>query len=401
MATTRIAPLALACTAAVAACGGGGGTMDPKGFCQEEVAALAERVTACRPADPGWVRTYLPLELECEAVAEMLDAGTVGFDEAKAGPCLDAARAIGCFELELAGGDLPKACRNVLVPRVDPGGACHSTSGVECVDGWCDVAACSAPGTCVAYAHQGGPCLDGARCAPGLVCGPGTCQPAPELQVLGPSEPCAIANAVCADGLYCRYDAGTATSTCQPKLGLGADCAQSFDACPRSSWCRSVGGRWTCLPSPAAGAGCAPGLGTCDRGLSCAADDAAGLTGVCTPWPGVGGECGVTAQGEELPCLGGYCDQPLVTRQRAARLDVAGLAIPTGTCQPFKALGAPCGPLDIGECGPRAVCVDGSCQRSSCAVKIKLSRLADGGVGAEGPAAPARIATCQEKEALP
>jgi hypothetical protein len=178
---------------------------------------------------------------------------------------------------------------------------------------------------------------------------------------------------VCAEGLYCRYDTLTYALSCQPQVAVGDACTDSFQACPRGSRCVPTPGASVCAPSAALGAACAPGLYLCDRGLFCAPDDAAGVTGVCTAWSGVGGPCGLTPQGEPMACLDGWCDAPLVSRLATARLaPVSAAALPTGTCQPFAALGAACGSDFSSQCGPRGTCVDGTCRRSYCGRRAKL-----------------------------
>jgi hypothetical protein len=374
MATTRTVSLALACAALLAGCGSSAGSdQDARSFCQQQAAALVPSMTACMSTDPAFASAYLSLALECEALGEMQAAGTLGIDASKVDACLAAVKGLSCLDLYLLDGGVPEACRAVLVPEVEPGGACHSTSGVECVAGWCDVTACNLPGTCVAYAQLGQPC-DVDRCAPGLVCAGGTCE---ELVVhrAGVGESCNVLGVVCDEGLYCHYDTGTSASTCQPVAAVGSDCSDDSRACPVGSLCRSTGTAHLCVPVAAAGERCAPGLRMCQQGLSCAPDDDAGLTGVCTAWPGVGGACGFTPQ-EVVPCAQGYCDEPLISRLAPARLAPSSLAVPTttGTCQPFKALGDACSGAIGGECDLRATCVDGTCQRSYCVRRLKPVR---------------------------
>ncbi len=315
-----------------------------------------------------------------EVIASEIDAGKLVFDSSAAELCLQALYDAGCSAL---GGNLPTACDQVWTGEVPPGGACRTDD--------CDSGYCGGPfgcGTCASFlADDAGPCGSQGECAPNLFCGsdarchPGSesggtceqvggigdvcqeplaCDQAGVCVSLGLGSPCP-SNGLCPTGLFCSYAATSRLGTCQPRRD-GGPCGENTNQalnggesecsyglrCVGLSFAQSpdggiatTGGQ--CLPLGDVDAGCIPlpagrqGITGCAAGLAC-------QDGFCII-PPASGPC---ASDPYAPCeeLGHYCERD------------------SGTCQPYVALGAPCGPEDYGQCGPLGDCVDGGCASS-------------------------------------
>jgi hypothetical protein len=246
------------------------------------------------------------------ALQQAVEAGTVAYDAAAAGRCLDSLRA-GCRAsvsgAELGGPD----CDAAFTGTVAEGGGCYLDE--ECVDGLgCDFASGTCPGSC-ATVDTGAFTCGGAVCADGEECffpetGIERCVTEVLQADAGEGQPCGL------------VEEGTDTVTRR--------------GCVTGLWCTGdsyqIG---TCRAPIAAGASCA-GNDRCVAGHVCAGGSCRAVTVVRTP----GGPCDET--------MLQVCD-PLLRLECVA-----------GSCTEFTdgRSGSPCRTGDFGEitCNPGLVC---------------------------------------------
>ncbi|PKN55096.1 MAG: hypothetical protein CVU56_22945 [Deltaproteobacteria bacterium HGW-Deltaproteobacteria-14] len=280
-------------------------------------------------------------------------AGALAFDAADAKTCVDTLRSMGCADLAEAVTTslvaIP-ACGDAVTGLTAVGGDC--ALGTECVAGaFCDIGA-ACPGTCVAFAGIGDDCdpltwcdFDSAACVGGeCVAPPATVGAACSGRCAAPlacngvtdtcvapglaGDPCGADGNVCVTGLTCFRPNTSATGTCSPLGGVGADCFSSGDcraatsgetlaciggACAvapgagqpcfefscSGAWCDTSAVPPTCVALPAAGSACGGG-NACAVGAWCDA-------GTCAQRKGAGASCTSPAHCESGRCFGGAC----------------------------------------------------------------------------------------------
>lgn len=279
--------------------------------------------------------TEVSLPLYEQAIAD----GTMSYDGANVGACIDAIEAQGCAVLNSR---TPSACDDVLIGEVPPGGACSINEQCE-GDAYCmnDAAcpgtcqprgaigtacttdeACQSPmkctgGSCVVPAGEGAPCggMTGNDCGGGFVCAgssgstAGMCRTPETVQSGSLHGACNVQmTQLCEPGLSCVVASFTSMS-CEPgDLAIGADCQLAVpDACTRGAFCSGtdvmtgdVSG--TCAALPSAGMPCATVLfGTsCAPGLRCD-------SGTCHEAHENGGPCATGADCYSTICTSGTC----------------------------------------------------------------------------------------------
>lgn len=330
------------------------GTPDPgpatvAEYCAAITETYASKFAACSP----YTEDVLRFEMEfygfsCPLLAEAEAAGRLAYDRAKANACLSAFAAMSCFDLEHSEELLSSDCIAGFGGQVPPDGTCALVGhAIECEAGaYCEADACSveAPGRCVVYGQENEACGDSVNyrlCGEGLGCSSSDiCLPLVTVPFASEGEECAGRH--CQDGLYCGDVEGV--SRCLPKVAVEGQCA-TWDACARGASC--VDG--VCVAWKRAGAVCTVGEDQCVTGTYC---DAA--TSTCRPWPTAGATCGTPEGGEQRDCIDSWCK-------------VEPAAPEAGTCMPYVALDAQCDPAqEWTQCGPFALCVDGTCQRTYC-----------------------------------
>jgi hypothetical protein len=220
-------------------------------FCASAVSGVLEPFCAhlercCTPAElsggtVGFIYGFachgMPADQDCANDLEgAIAAGRVRFDPAGVPACLSAQRALAeqlfatCGGLsDLSGGglgafDLPECAAAVRGLQAD-GAPC--TQDYECVHQRCLQTLGSDEGRCSGPVPVGGACSGNHDCATN-VCVLGTCRE----RVARDGE--CDANEDCGEGLFCRFDSATSTSSCQPQLAPGAAC-DAGDSCQRGA----------------------------------------------------------------------------------------------------------------------------------------------------------------------
>jgi hypothetical protein len=137
---------------------------------------------------------------------------------AKQDACGTALAGAGCDAFLLSpfnGG--PAACQPTPGPRANGAGCIDSA---QCASAYCQHAATSFCGTCVARGGTGAPCDTFLDCQPHYACSGGICSTA-----LTQGQACTTGGTQCDLGLYCQG------STCQPALELNAACSGTGAVC--------------------------------------------------------------------------------------------------------------------------------------------------------------------------
>lgn len=335
----RIAAAAAALALAAAGCGD---TADEdridtaQEYCEALVAEGARVAAECLEYTPDMAALVVAFEYGFHC--DVLDGAGVAYDASKGEACLAALQGWSCSQYFWLGAP-PPDCYDAFDGQVAEGGAC--TSPWQCQSLRCDFDACDVPGTCAPAAAPGEACDRSTPCRPGSSCtdvgGALTCvawetPPAP----VGEGADCSAAP--CADAFRC--DGDQTPSTCVARLSDGEPCSSS-EECRWGSDCESTPDGSFCDREPRPGDGCEPGSHECVSGAYCT--DA----GTCAAYPHVAGDCGVTAAGEDVPCIDGWCD-----------------AEGDGTCKAFLPAGGDCTRYE--QCGFEAACVDGTCVPNYC-----------------------------------
>ncbi len=163
---------------------------------------------------------------------------------------------------------------------------------------------------------MGGPCAAGTYC--NIFLATPTCTPPSPLD--GPCQ----TDSWCGPGLFCEWISFT-ENRCRPRATSGS-CTRD-EECAIGYRCSSAS---TCVALRAAGESCTQGENACGPGLYC------GTAGTCVDGPKPGEPCN-PVNGEDRPCIGGWCS--LVGSQF---LCTAWLA-PGATCSlPWQ-----CAPTDV------------------------------------------------------
>lgn len=318
--------------------GGSGGPVQYDEIVDAEVDALCDYFVRCGLATDAalcvdaWSRfTRLPADLDA-AIAN----GTVQYDAAAAGECLDGLRGATCDGLfDVAVFD-QEACERVFTGTIGNGDPCFIDE--QCIEGLCDVDACAmacCEGTCIAAPPQaaiGEDCSLGQDCVPGAYCDVET-------------EVCAayrVQGEACPGGYECGGGLECISAICQPGPGEGEDCLELQCAQPLACDIDSM----TCQRLRGEGQACNPLASICAMGLVCN-----GSSNTCARPGGVGSPCNFDFIG--FGCSGdSYCDYDFEAGE--------------GTCQPLVANGGTCDD-DLscesrycgqeGMCEPEPVCV--------------------------------------------
>ena len=297
--------------AALAGCGGGGGSPIPLSQYPSSIAeGDCHLLVLCDqfPDQATCLASYPPYM--DPTLAQDIDAGKVSYDGAKARTCIDGINAFSaCTSSELeARRQLVPTCNTVFTGTVQVGGTCFLSS--ECAGG----GPCNVPQSCAAGQCCAGTCLastpplaEGADCSTSLVaCAAGTtcivndatgaetCEKPP-----GAGHPCAmgtIDTIGCSSSAYCDPTDGQ----CKALAATGGPCDPRFDNCANAEdWCDTTTS--VCTPPLAVGSPCDPATPSifCVTYATCDA-----TTNTCVERPAVGAAC----DPNNPNCLGGTCD---------------------------------------------------------------------------------------------
>jgi hypothetical protein len=266
----------LACVfiaATAAACGDddGGGAVAIEDFPQELAAAQCANQVECGDMpDAATCAEALVFEgNDVETLIASVQDGTIDYDDAQAGRCLDFIANQGCaFE----GFYIDNPCANLFSGTLNQGDACFDaaecagTADCEFADPNCDNTTACCPGTCgvsQTESQVGGPCDNGTNfCSADTFCkadaagGPGTCtDPDPT-----PDAPCTEIDG-CDSPAYCNLDFQTGMGNCTVPAGPGEDCAldELLPCADISQFCDTVALK--CTDSVGPGAACDDGTG--------------------------------------------------------------------------------------------------------------------------------------------
>lgn len=288
------------------ACGGGDGDSIPidqlAGRAMDVVCALEIRCGAVpdRAACDEIVNQRLQLEADVKA-------GKVIYDGRAAATCLNAYSTFGCSASDVAlfSASRLQSCEDAVKGTVATGGSCLSDD--ECLSQACDRSACNGTveccaGTCAAKIPAGGDCsVAEARCADELFCRRSTTdQTAICTARIGDGQPC-ISTDVCVAGRRCNIVTGTGAGTCGafPAHGQacpGNACDSSTDVCDPASK--------TCVSRIALGGDCSAFGTGCVAYANCDP-----TTKTCVARKRAGEACAATTDclGGVVACMDGVC----------------------------------------------------------------------------------------------
>lgn len=302
--------------------GGGTGPATLSAYCDDYWASWATRWAACEHGSAAAETAYFAPAARCSDALAAVEAGKATYDAARAGACLTFVAGASCDVLEaFAQGAYAQAdCDAAIAGKLAGGQQCYSPE--SCASGICGSWPNACPSSCVTPAPSGSPCPGATRCVAGTVCNilleTETCVPL--FQVGGRC----MNDAWCAPGLYCDT-AAAFPWVCQARKTSGSCVADA--ECAIGYYC---GGSSTCVAWLGAGAACTQGQNACGPGLWC------GDGGTCIDGPKTGEACG-NVNGEDRPCIGGWCDATIGVK-----------------CAAWQAPGATCVVHD--QCAPTDVC---------------------------------------------
>ncbi len=237
----------------------------------------------------------------------MWNSTSVDYDPGEGQRCLDALAAETCESIGNASGNVDEPCRWVFTGAAQVGDSCAINE--ECArDLYCRVTD-ECPGTCQALPTLREPC-PGWQCAPGLNCVDGVCADG------SPRGATCNGDWDCADGLACESYAG-GSDTCQPS-------AEIYGVRAEGETCKETG--------------------HCQASLYC---NHRGEIPVCAKQQQEGEECWSSTSPADACAPGTHCNIPSASE--------AGICVVDG------ALGSPCDPFVLYECG-EGECIDGTCQ---------------------------------------
>lgn len=278
-----------------------------------QAAAICEYFVECGYAtsEALCVDTWARVSSSSADLDAAVDNGTVRYDAAAAGDCLDGVRTTPCAAF-LEGVE-DEACDRVFQGTIENGNPCWIDA--QCISQACEVDACAmacCQGTCIAEvpdAAVGEGCLDGRDCVDGAYCDVET----------GLCTAEKAAGEACPGRYECEPSLVCIAGTCLAPPGEGEPCAELQCAAPWACDLDSV----TCQPLRGEGEACNPDASLCALGLACNPSSS-----TCTPPGGSGSPCdgdfffGGGCAGET------YCSYDLETGE--------------GTCQPLVANGGAC-----------------------------------------------------------
>lgn len=257
--------------------------------------------------------------------------GTVKFDPAKAGVCLDELRHQPCDQSQESPRGAHPSCQQTFAGTVADNGACAlneqclsgscaytacpdsccsgkcsgtrpppAALGQACGNGSCVASAyCNALGTCAPLLAEGHSCESDRQCAFGTVCAGGSASTCTKTPVGGGA--CLTSGSqtgICDTiGLVCD-----ASNHCVKSLGVGAPCSAKQSVCAADLVCDPASLK--CLVAPAAGAACLGGR--CAAGAHCVQGIASG-PGTCTADKALGEACQSGYECQSSSCQAGHC----------------------------------------------------------------------------------------------
>jgi hypothetical protein len=300
----------------------------PSGFCRAIRAQYAISDARCAGGTVAQVNSPASQSRACDPLDALLAKHTIAYDASLAASCLDMLKAHVATECSPSLDCVGKTLHGLVADGATCTSAaeCHPESNCQRADDTtCDLASCAGPGAIGAPCTMFG-CVSGAYCDNVI----DTCVAIPAGNAgLGAdcSDP---AVAVCKAGLLCLADPATAgnTFTCQTPGNL----CQSDGDCPLDAFCAPVTS--TCKPRLPVGAPCTDFptgcivLGQCDP-----------ITNRCVKAGSDGEPCGQLGV-----CLDAYCD--------------GGAGNDPGVCVAYKALGDFC---QAGHECLSEVCHNGRC----------------------------------------
>ena len=342
MTSRRVALSILLLVAACSSSGGGGSSSggDPVGgtgpatvaaYCDAYWSAYAARRAACgRGSAADAAAVYAPAA-RCADPVRAVAAGRATYDASGAGACLSFIETASCDVLEsFMNGAYPQAaCAAAIAGKLADGDSCYSHE--SCASGVCIFSPNACPSTCVTLTPSGSPCQPGVPCAAGSFCNILLATPActPLSQLDGPC----MNDAWCGPGLFCEF-ISLQSNGCRARATSGS--CTSDNQCAIGYRCSNAS---TCVAWRAAGESCTQGENACGPGLWC------GAGGTCVDGPKPSEACG-TVNGEDRPCIGGWCSS-----SGTAYVCAAWLA-PGGTCS----LASQCSPTDVCDTAGTAKC---------------------------------------------
>jgi len=295
-----LAPLALA------ACGGGNGTVAITDLGPSvETASCAHEVRCGVYAD----------EATCEAAFSAdfgqlevdVAAGKTAYDGKAVADCLAALRNQSCSITVELSTSAPAACGRAVVGTLATGAACYTDE--ECASGTCTTSVCTTTTCCMgSCAAPNPPVAIGADCSsPTAVCADGSfCQTAAGggatcVAKFAAGQPC-TALTDCATGTLCVNDPTTGASICGKLPAHGASCLASQFCDASTDYCNLATG--VCTSRVAAG-GARPTGAECVAATFCDA-----TTSTCKALGMTGAACTSAGECFSNDCVGSVCVVP-------------------------------------------------------------------------------------------
>jgi hypothetical protein len=297
MTPKRLALSILFAAAACASSGGGpvGGTAPATvtAYCDEYWSAYATRWAACERGSAAEAAAVYAPAVRCADSVQAVAAGRATYVGSRAGACLSFIGSASCDLLAaFMEGKYPQAdCAAAIAGKLAEGEQCYSHE--SCASGACLESPDACPSTCGTPTPFGSPCELGVPCAAGSSCNILLATPActPLARQDGPC----LNDRWCGPGLFCEF-ISYYENGCRPRATSGS--------CTRDEEC-AIGYRCstptaTCTAWRGPGESCTQGERACGPGLWC------GAGGTCVDGPKQSEPCS-TINGEDRPCIGGWC----------------------------------------------------------------------------------------------
>jgi len=306
---------------------GDAAALSAKTWCEGINVTLTGYYARCFGGTTEQWRALVAEQVACTEVSDEVRQARLSFDAQKASACTSALGAASCGRDGL---DI-ESCEGTLTGAVAAGESCSDSS--YCVEGTrCAIPQNSCSGSCTLITRVAvGESCAGARCAEGSFCSYDGSPSTPVCKALGNAGQACSSDFECADSLWCD------DMMCAAPKPAGAACSGRYNECTDDLLCAGPEGARACRRPKKLGEACTAGDEECIVGYC--------SNGICAFGPELGQMCGRDGP-EEASCQQGYCS-----------------AESSGTCQAYKAAGAPC--QDRGECSSFE-CTGGVCQAELC-----------------------------------
>lgn len=290
--------------------GDGDGTGDPfdgtgpatlSAYCDSYWTSYTTRWAACERGSAAAKAAVFDPGVRCADALQAVAVGRATYDASRAGACLAFIEAASCDVLEaFMQGAYPQAdCGAAVAGKLTEFAACYSHE--SCASGVCGsspyaspvIPPASCPSSCLTPTPSGAACEFGVPCTAGTGCN--VMLPTPVCAPLSALDGRCMNDAWCTPGLYCD------TSVAFPYV---CKARKTTGSCLEDSECAigyHCGASSTCVAWLGAGASCTQGQNACGPGLWC------GTGGTCVDGPKIGESCD-DVNGEDLTCIGGWCN---------------------------------------------------------------------------------------------